>query len=191
MIKFKHIQTLAPKLLLAIDGLDEDIACSFLMDSAVQCMRDTQAIRQTLCIELKPPATAYPLKTPLPIYEVLSITSPIPCEVHGDVLYVQDMCNTPTPPCKQGGFIYVTVSLVCLVDDDKIPDELYEKYGQAIIHKALSQLFLMYGKSWYNIPLAREHERLYKDFVKKSRVHRVTKHNPLVIKLQPRVRTYL
>lgn len=190
------VREFIPRVQAALSGIDVEMAAQYIVDAAISFARDSQVLRETICIELVPCQDSYRLETPYNIAEVVSTRryqdpdcgffgsySPdTSTHVEDGVLYV-----SPTPTDSQSGVtIEVTVSMVPKRSATKLPEVLYEEWAEAVTFLALTKLYLLADAAWYSLGASRENHAWYKQILMTAKMSNITKHKPLSVRLAPR-----
>lgn len=185
-----EISALLPKVQAALEGIDQNLAAEYLMDSAIRFAKDSRIMRTNICIDVLSCVTSYNLPTdPYKIAAVSKVSNASdtcsgPSDmgglvyVEGNTLYLDDNF-----PCNLADKLVVQLILTLKRGSDLIPEYLYEDWEPAIVHGALAKLYLMAGDTWGNKGLADRHEVLYAAEVRLARRATTTKHRPLAMRL--------
>lgn len=188
--KFVDVDKFLPRIQSSIDGIDTDMAISYIMDAVIQFCRESQLIRRVKCINLESCTTSYPLEvspnerlSELMAVRVFSNGCASEQEVNyyinNDVLYVHET------PHMNGLTLEVEYTVVPKRDSTVIPEVIYEDWVNAVTHLAVSWLYSLGDMEWANLTVADYHARQYQTYLRQARFHTVTKHKPIKMKLRP------
>ena len=188
--KFVDVDKFLPRIQSSIDGIDTDMAISYIMDAVIQFCRESQLIRRVKCINLECCTTSYPLEvspnerlSELMAVRVFSNGCAIEQEVNyyidNDVLYVHET------PHMNGLTLEVEYTVVPKRDSTVIPEVIYEDWVNAVTHLAFSGLYSLGDMEWANLTVADYHARQYQTYLRQARFHTITKHKPIKMKLRP------
>lgn len=188
--KFVDVDKFLPRIQSSIDGIDTDMAISYIMDAVIQFCRESQLIRRVKCINLECCTTSYPLEvspnerlSELMAVRVFSNGCASEQEVNyyidNDVLYVHET------PHMNGLTLEVEYTVVPKRDSTAIPEVIYEDWVNAVTHLAFSWLYSLGDMEWANLTIADYHARQYQTYLRQARFHNITKHKPIKMKLRP------
>ena len=188
--KFVDVDKFLPRIQSSIDGIDTDMAISYIMDAVIQFCRESQLIRRVKCINLECCTTSYPLEvspnerlSELMAVRVFSNGCASEQEVNyyidNDVLYVHEI------PHMNGLTLEVEYTVVPKRDSTVVPEVIYEDWVNAVTHLAFSWLYSLGDMEWANLTVADYHARQYQTYLRQARFHTITKHKPLKMKLRP------
>ena len=188
--KFVDVDKFLPRIQSSIDGIDTDMAISYIMDAVIQFCRESQLIRRVKCINLECCTTSYPLEvspnerlSELMAVRVFSNGCASEQEVNyyidNDVLYVHET------PHMNGLTLEVEYTVVPKRDNTVIPEVIYEDWVNAVTHLAFSWLYSLGDMEWANLTVADYHARQYQTYLRQARFHNSTKHKPIKMKLRP------
>ena len=188
--KFVDVDKFLPRIQSSIDGIDTDMAISYIMDAVIQFCRESQLIRRVKCINLECCTTSYPLEVPpnerlseLMAVRVFSNGCASEQEVNyyidNDVLYVHET------PHMNGLTLEVEYTVVPKRDSTVIPEVIYEDWVNTVTHLAFSWLYSLGDMEWANLTVADYHTRQYQTYLRQARFHNITKHKPIKMKLRP------
>lgn len=188
--KFVDVDKFLPRIQSSIDGIDTDMAISYIMDAVIQFCRESQLIRRVKCINLACCTTSYPIEvspnerlSELMAVRVFSNGCASEQEVNyyiaNDVLYVHET------PHMNGLTLEVEYTVVPKRDSTTIPEVIYEDWVNAVTHLAFSWLYSLGDMEWANLTVADYHARQYQTYLRQARFHTITKHKPIKMKLRP------
>lgn len=188
---YRPIADFLPRVLANIEGANEAMLASYAMDGAIQFARDSQILSELICIEADPCITSYKLNTKLRPYEVLSIRVFInhhAVPLHERMVYIDGDWTLHVEPgyCANNMRIEVELSVVPYRDSEEVPEVLYEDWVEPIVAYTLARVFSQPDNQWYNNPAAETQMRIYKEFVRKAIVNRISKHRPMQMRLAGR-----
>lgn len=192
----RPIDDLLPRLQAVLGVIDTNMATSYLSDAFVQFCRESQLVRRTQCIKIDACINSYLLNKILKDERLSEIIS---------VRQYSKHCNIPRPfeteyyidnntihfadtPCNVGDTVEVTYTVIPKRDSDFIYDFIYEDWLEAIIHLALSNLYILSDMEWYDVQVANYHRAKYEEILRASRLHNVTKHKAMNIRIRPKWR---
>lgn len=178
-----------PRIAAYIDGADNDMVLAFLSDAVQEFARASHALREIVCVPLKPCVQSYKLHFNLPMLEVLSIRafyrgvnvpysqfSPV---VENDTLYIGKELREQDTEFQ----IEVEVSVTPPRDTDVYPAELYERWVTPITARTLAFLYLQTGSEWHNPQAAGNQLSLYQRGVHEALREKITRHRPMQVRL--------
>lgn len=188
--KFVDVDKFLPRIQSSIDGIDTDMAISYIMDAVIQFCRESQLIRRVKCINLECCTTSYQLEvspnerlSELMAVRVFSNGCASEQEVNyyidNDVLYVHET------PHMNGLTLEVEYTVVPKRDSTVIPEVIYEDWVNTVTHLAFSWLYSLGDMEWANLTVADYHARQYQTYLRQARFHTITKHKPIKMKLRP------
>ena len=188
--KFVDVDKFLPRIQSSIDGIDTDMAISYIMDAVIQFCRESQLIRRVKCINLECCTTSYPLEVSLNerLSELMAVRvfsngcaseQEVNYYIDNDVLYVHEI------PHMNGLTLEVEYTVVPKRDSTEVPEVIYEDWVNAITHLAFSWLYSLGDMEWANLTVADYHARQYQTYLRQARFHTITKHKPIKMKLRP------
>lgn len=186
--KLRPVADFLPRVMIHIDGVDMDLATTYIMDSIIHFARETKILSETVCIDLEPCRASYKIHTKRRRSELLFAklfinghmqnTDEFAYRVDGDTLYTPEI-----PPC---GDYMMELTFATVPDRDtlEVPDIFYEDWVEAIVALTLSKLYLLTDNEWYNPQAAASQLQIYQQQVNRAMIVRITRHKPLRMRLK-------
>lgn len=184
----KPISDFLPRLLAHIDGVDVDMATTYLMDAAIQFARESRVLREILCVELVPCQTSYRVETKWRTAEVLtarlfSCGHQIPMD--GFTYHVEDgVLYTREVKPREKLLLELEFATTPRRDEMLVPAFFYEDWVEAVVALALSRLYLQTDNQWYNQGAANTQMQIYQQALRAARFSRITKHKAFSMRLR-------
>lgn len=193
--KLVSIEEVLPKILAAIEGLDQNLAADYAMSAAIEFAKATHCMRKTICIDVLPCITSYSLDVePFRLFEVMTVvhdTSGDLClsnkdlapsvYIEGNTLYL----NEEPSEQMRGSKLIVEVALVPKRSGSHISEDMYEDWEPAIVALALSNLYLV-NAEWGDKGLADRYMQSFSTYLERARFHNTSKHKPFSMRLTPK-----
>lgn len=190
--KTRHLDDFLPRVQANISSADTDMVRTFIMDAVVQFCRESQLIRRVECIIPQKCIYSYALtkiKKDERLSEIISVRLFYNNLTHVNTYdyYVDDTTiyfdQLPTMPKIK---VEVEYSIVPKRDSELVYDVLYEDWIDAITHLTLSKMYALTDGEWANNTLVGYHTAQYEQILRACRLHTITKHKALNIKLRPK-----
>jgi hypothetical protein len=177
--------------------LPESAAISFVRNACINFAERTGIIKQRLVIDLQAGLSEYPLDA-LDCETIIGVSKAkmvnfesedcgtrwswgnVTFEFDDDVLYVH-----PAPDHDVDGGLELEIVLSPSRDSCEVDSVLYDKWFDAILNYALSEIHMMPGYPWSSVTRAEYRKRLYNEDVTRAIVRKVLKGNTQPLKVMP------
>lgn len=187
-IKKIPLSAFLPRILIHIDGIDNDIVSTYTMDAIIQFLRDTKLQSEISCIRFQECVMSYAIPTTGYMTEVLSVrffvngqqmpNHKFPYRIENNTLYLEGL-----PACLMTAHAEVELATVPRRDDTEVAEFIYEEWVDAITALTLSKLYLLTDNEWYNPQAANNQHSIYQQLVRQARFTKVTKNKPFQMRL--------
>lgn len=185
--KTRPVADFLPRVLIHIDGIDVDLATTYIMDSIIHFAREAKVLTERMCIDLDPCLDSYKVHTKHRILEVMLArlfvdgvqrsTKEFDFRIEGDTLY--------TPMVGTCGHHMLELTFVVAPERDslEVPDIFYEDWVEPIVALTLSKLYLLTDNEWYNPQASANQQVLYQQLVRRAHFSRISRHKPFQMRL--------